>query len=75
MKIGNFPNKREYAKENKRYFQLSVGRDAVPSRYFDNGWRAVEFVVLKPYKVLEEGVAHPYSIRIAFAFWFPFYLL
>lgn len=78
MEIGNRPKSGMLPVPHKRYWWLSVGNDVMQGRYFDNGWRAVEFIVLKPYGTLDEkraGEAHPYLIRIAFVFWFPFYLL
>lgn len=53
-----------------------MGRDAMPSRFFDGGWRAFEFIVFKPFHYpYEEGGAMPYSFRFAFAYWFPIYPL
>lgn len=75
MRIGNFPKQGELPIESKRYWQLSIGVGAVPSRCFDGGWRAFEFVVLKKYAKQELSAAHPYSFRLAFAFWLPFYSL
>ena len=61
--------------DGKRYWRFSIGRNAVPSRYFNDGWQACELIVSKPYHSTEEGAAHPYSIKIAFAFWLPFFFL
>lgn len=74
MMIGNTPKNGPLI-EKKRYWHISIGRDAVPSRFFEGGWRAFEFIVFKPYEKLVSGEAHPYSFRLAFAFWFPFYIL
>lgn len=45
-------------------------------RFFGDGWRGFEFVVLKKWKGdLDWGSMMPYIIRIRFAYWLPFYAL
>lgn len=78
MKLGNKPKNDEAPVVGRRYWWLAVGRDASPMRYFDGGWRAFEFIILQPYNNItgdskRAGEAHPYSVRIAFAFWLPFF--
>lgn len=76
MTIGNKPKERAQAIEGKRYWWLSIGRDAVPARFFGDGWQAFEFVILKPFHdPYEQGQAVPQSFRFAFAFWLPIHLL
>jgi len=73
MKIGNRPKTIEEAVEGKRYWSLAIGRNASPQHYLNDGWRAFEFIIFKPYKQELEGAAYPFSFRFAFAYWLPFY--
>ncbi len=75
MTIGNFPKAVLDAKNGKRYWKLSIGSNVISHRFFEGGWRAFEFVVLKKFKVQPDGGAYPTAFRIAFAFWLPFYSL
>jgi len=76
MRLGNLPKERGELIEGRVYWSLCMGRDAMPSRFFDGGWRAFEFIVFKPFHYpYEEGGAMPYSFRFAFAYWFPIYPL
>ena len=80
MTIGNKPKQEDLPLVGKVYWWLAIGKDAVPSRFFEGGWRAFEFVVFKPYEDFttdanRAGESHPYAIRFAFAYWLPFYFL
>lgn len=72
MKLGNMPKSAEHAVIGQRYWHLSIG-NPVPQRYLDGGWRAFEFVVFKKYSIHPPAEAMPYSFRIAFAYWLPFF--
>ena len=74
MTIGNMPTDRGAAIEGKTYWRLAIGRNADPSRFFEGGWRAFEFVVFRPFRDTgERGAVLPYRFKIAFAYWLPFY--
>lgn len=75
MTLGNKPTQGETPVSDKTYWWLSIGRDVMPSRYFDNGWRAFEFIIMKPFKELPRGESHPTRFRFAFVFWLPFYMI
>lgn len=75
MTIGNLPKERNLVETGVLYWRLSVGKDALTNRFFEGGWRAFEFVMLKPKKFPLEGESMPYIFRFAFAYWLPFYSL
>ncbi len=73
MIIGNCPKKGDRLQLGKRYWKIGIGRDVCVDRWLTDGWRGFEFIIMKKYTEQPMGQAHPYLIRIAFAFWLPFY--
>ena len=71
MILGNRPTQGEGAIPNKFYWWLIIGERTITGRFLGDGWRAFEFVILKPYKEALAGTDHPVLIKIAFAYWLP----
>jgi len=70
MKISNI---KDSPVIGKIYWQFSMGFNVPSHRFYEGGWRAVEFVVFRPYEAPNKnGDAHPYLFRLGFAYWLPF---
>lgn len=71
MRLGNWPDGKGAVVDQKIYWRFILGKQASISRFYDWGWRGLEFLVVRYDAKQPPGRMMPHLFRIAFSFWLP----